>query len=748
MLMLVSKMIVAQQVNGFVLDEEGKPLQGANIICSSLNSFSVSREDGSFTLELVPNTNDSITIIFSYIGYKSLKRTIHNSNSNNNIGKVILLKKYYDTDAVSVVATRNDRNTMRIPANITIVNSPQMELIASDKIDQNLKFVSGITIDRPFGIFGKSVVGIRSIVSSSPGRQLTLLDGVPINKSDGGGTNWNRIIESDIQQIEVLKGPSAAIYGNNAMGGIINMISKRPISKAVLGSISASYSSCNTFSADFNLMQKIKDNTNSFYYTIAAKGVSSNGYNTVPDSIIQETDTAVFLQEYGFNSRLGYLFGDSSRLEINYNFYDENRGQGTKIKLEDGAVAKYKTNFSSISFSKQSSRLKIDISLFYQLEKYERDIEKQKKGIYSYIKVNSDRNDFGGALMFNYSINKHKLNFGFDVKMGSVYGIDAYQTSTDRVINKGKMDVANVYFNDEWQLFRKLKAIMSLHYAYGKFYDGAFLLEDYTSQTNFMLTNAGSLRDKYWGGFSPRLALQYDISNHSNIYSVYSHGYRAPNLDDLTRFGFINIGYKNANPNLLPEKINNIELGYRLKLKKWEIETNVNFSQGTDFMYYVATGETIFGGRKKVYEKQNISSVDMFGGEICINYYPVKKMKINTNYSLNKSKIISFESNNELLGKRLSYVPNDIANFSISYFWRNISSGINFHYQGSMYIDEANYFEINPLMSLDFNVIWEIYKKFSLKISAQNIFNEQHMVSTDQVSLGRYLSIELAYKIR
>jgi len=747
MLMLISHMIIAQHIIGYVFDEQGHSLQGANIICSNSDFYTVSRDDGSFKLEINSIKDDSIKLSFSFIGYRTINKIIANSIQNYDIGRIVLKLSTYVTDAVSVVATRNSRNTMSVPADITVVNSRQMKLIASDKIDQNLKFVSGITIDRPFGIFGKSVVGIRSIVSSSPGRQLTLLDGVPINKSDGGGTNWNRIIESDIQQIEVLKGPGAAVYGNNAMGGIINLIPKRPISKSITANVNTSYSSYNTYSGDLNLMQKFKENSNSFYYTLAAKGVKSDGYNTVPDSIRQETDTSVFLQEYGFSSRVGYLFGDYSKLEFSYNYYDENRGQGTKIKLEDGAVAKYRTNFSSISYSKKNTKLKMDFNLFYQIEKYERDIEKLKKGEYTYIKVNSDRKDFGGSMMFSYSIGEHNLSFGADVKSGSVYGVDAYQTSSDKVVNEGRMDVINTYINDEWQVFDRVKTILSLHYAYGNFYDGAFLLENYTSETEYMLANTGSLNSKQWSCFSPRLAVQYDISNQSNIYSVYSHGYRTPNLDDLTRFGFINIGYKKANPDLLPENINNIEIGYRLQMKKWEIETNLYFSQGTDFMYYVATGETMFGGRKKVYEKQNISSVNMFGGELNINYYPLKYLRVNANYSLNNSRIISFISNPELIGKRLSYVPNDAINLSINYLWKKLSLGTNIHYQGKMYIDEANIFEISPLMSLDINGLWQFYKQFSLKISAQNIFDEQHMVSMDQVSLGRYLTLGLSYKI-
>jgi len=744
-LLLISYVSIAQNVKGRIINQNNEKLQGANIICLNSNSYTFSDKNGDFSIVL----SDSFNVIkISYISYKSIeKEVVADFNKSIDLGDIIMQETRFVSDEVSVVASREQKQNMSIPADISVVNLKEMSFIASDKIDQNLKFSSGIYIDRPFGIFGKSVVGMRSIVSNAPGRQLTLIDGTPINKSDGGGTNWNRIIESDFQKIEVLKGPGAAVYGNNAMGGIINLIHKRPINKGMSGGTGISYASYNSMQADVNLMYKLKDGANSFYYTIAAKALKSNGYNTVPDSIRDETDTNVFLQEYGINSRIGYLFNDYSRLEIEYNYYDENRGQGTKIKLEDGAVARYKTHFSNISYSKMYGKLKMDLKAFYQVENYNRDIEKLKKENYTHIIVNSQRKDIGASTMFHYKIKKHNFSFGADYKSGSVYGVDEYQTSTDKVINQGKLDIFNLYLTDEWQITTKFKTILSLHYALGRLRNGAFTLEDYTKATNYMLANTGSLDNINWSGFSPRIALQYDFKKTSNIYAVYSHGYRAPTLDDITRYGFINIGYKNANPDLLPEQIDNIELGYRLQKKKWELQTNAYFSQGKDFMYYVATGKTMFGGRKKVYQKENISLVNMYGAEFNINYYVFDGLKINANYTLNGSEIISFNENAKLEGKKLSYVPIDISNFSINYNRKSLYFSVNVHYQGEMFLDEDNMFSVDPLMGLDVNMRYILFKKLSMELGIQNVFDEQHLVSSDQISLGRYIKFGIRYSL-
>ena len=742
--LLISNFIIAQSVTGVILNEKGEPLPGANIVDRSQKAYTISTADGSFKLKIGKSVSSSVQI--SYLGFKLVEIAYTTKASGDiDLGKIQMEAALFETQEVTVVANRTPQLVMSVPADISLVSQQQIQLIASDKIDQNLKFTSGVFVDRAFGIFGKSVVGLRSVVSSEPGRQLTLVDGVPINSADGGGTNWNRLIESDFQRIEVLKGPGASIYGNNAMGGAINLVQKRPTSTKVDVNARSSYSTYNTLNADFSVMQKLSNKKKSFYYALAGKGLKSDGYITVPDSIRNATDTAVFLKEYGGNARFGYQFNANSRIELDYNYYNEYRGQGTKIQLEDGAVATYQTHFTKLKYHNSQGKLKMDFNVFYQLESYGRDIEKIKKGNYTHIKVHSDRTDYGALALFHYKTAKHQLSFSSDFRAGEVYGVDDYQTSSDKVINKGKLNILNLSISDEWQFVPKLKAIIGLNYALGNFNNGAFLLEEPTKATNFMLANSGNLNTKTWSGFSPRIALQYDFNKNMNIYSVLSRGFRAPNLDDITRFGFINIGYKEANPELKPETVDNLEVGFRIQRKKWALQTNAYFSQGNDFMNYVATGDSLFGGRKLVYKKENVTTVYLYGAEVNIDYAVNKHWRLNTNYSYNGSEIGKFDERKDLEGMKLAYVPQDLANLSVSYLNKKLKTSLNIHYQGEMFLNETNTFIINPLFSLDASITYAFYKKFSLRLSGQNLLDEQHMVSSDQISLGRYLSVGLQY---
>jgi outer membrane receptor protein involved in Fe transport len=191
--------------------------------------------------------------------------------------------------------------------------------------------------------------------------------------------------------------------------------------------------------------------------------------------------------------------------------------------------------------------------------------------------------------------------------------------------------------------------------------------------------------------------------------------------------------------------LDNIEAGFRIQRKKWALQTNIYFSQGNDFMNYVTTGDSLFGGRKLVYKKENVTTVYLYGAKLNIDYAISKNWRMNTNYTYNGSEVGKFEARKELEGLKLAYIPQEMANLSVSYLYKKLKTSLNIHYQGKMYLDEFNTFLVDPLFSVDASVTYEFYKKFALRLSGQNLLDEQHMVSSDQISLGRYLSVGLQY---
>jgi len=744
-LLLLFAGVRAQVISGRVTNEQNKPLVFCDVIILNRNIGTATNENGEFKLTNIPEGKYQIQI--SFIGYKTKTGEIELKKGETKQLYFTIEKAIFQSDEVIVTATKTVLPINKIPASIVYISPKELSVIPAQNIDETMKYSSGIITDRPFGIFGKSVVGIRGVVSNEPGRQLTLIDGVPINKSDGGTVNWNRIISSDIEHIEIQKGPGSSIYGNNAMGGIVNLITKRPYKKGISGTAKAFYGTYNTFGGSFNIMQKFTDSLKGAYYSVSAKALQSDGYITVPDSIRDTTDVATFVKEYAVNSRIGYRYNYNTNVEMEYNYYNDRRGQGIKIRQDEGMTADHDTHFLKARFKTKTAFVNWDINAYYQFEKYLKTIEKLKGDDYTLINVNSDRIDYGLIIGGNSRYKKNIITYGLDYNNGSVDAVDDYQTSTDKVINKGIMETYNFYLQDELSVFNdKIKTIFSINYAFANFHSGLFNVEEATNNTDFMLPYSENLDNKTWSGFSPKLAMQYNFNEFANTYISASSGFRTANLDDMTRTGFINIGYKIANPNLKPETIDNYEFGYRYNKNKISFNLGTYYSRGHDFMYYVATGDALFGGKKKIYQKENISEVEIYGFETGIKYYLIKSLSISVNYAYNKSTIKEFEVNDDLIGKTLTYSPLDVVNIGTIYNKKKISASLFMNYKGRQFITEDNLSEIPNITTFDTHISYKFYKGLGAGVTVQNILDETYMVSSDQVSLGRFVSFELNYR--
>jgi iron complex outermembrane recepter protein len=149
-------------------------------------------------------------------------------------------------DDMVVTATRFPTDKNRVPGRITVITADDIENSPFERVDELLQQVSGLQTTRPDGIFELSPqVTMRGLGSDEPGRTLVLIDGTPSSTGDTGNMRWNRLNLADIERIEVFKGAGSSIYGSNAMGGVINIITKRP-DKPFSGDVSAGYGSFGT----------------------------------------------------------------------------------------------------------------------------------------------------------------------------------------------------------------------------------------------------------------------------------------------------------------------------------------------------------------------------------------------------------------------------------------------------------------------------------------------------------------------
>lgn len=137
-------------------------------------------------------------------------------------------EKEITLETVVVTATRDAQEIRKIPANVTVISLEEIERSHARTTVDLLRNEAGIEVRDWTGI-GKTVtVDIRGFGETGPLNTLVLVDGRRVNEIDLSGVDWTQIPLDQIDRIEILRGPGSVLYGDNAVGGVINIITKRP----------------------------------------------------------------------------------------------------------------------------------------------------------------------------------------------------------------------------------------------------------------------------------------------------------------------------------------------------------------------------------------------------------------------------------------------------------------------------------------------------------------------------------------
>lgn len=135
------------------------------------------------------------------------------------------------SERVQVTATRGTADRDTSPASSSVVTRDEIERRAITSVDQALAPVEGVYAYRVRGLAdNESGVGMRGFSGrgGGQGRVLVLLDGQPINNGYTGAVNWTALTLGEVERVEVVRGPFSSLYGGNAMGGVVNVLT-RPI---------------------------------------------------------------------------------------------------------------------------------------------------------------------------------------------------------------------------------------------------------------------------------------------------------------------------------------------------------------------------------------------------------------------------------------------------------------------------------------------------------------------------------------
>ncbi|MBU2483411.1 MAG: TonB-dependent receptor plug domain-containing protein, partial [Proteobacteria bacterium] len=175
-------------------------------------------------------------------------------------------------EEVVVTATKGEKKIEDVPVSALVVTKDEVEKIRATFADEALKYEAGAYLKRSKFAATTNNVTLRGFTGDQ--RTLVLLDGQPLNDAYGGGVEWSAIPLENVEKIEVVKGPASSLYGGYAMGGVINIITRKPEKETF--SVKSSASAYNTYHHSLNYGNKIGN----FAFLLGLEKKSSEGERT------------------------------------------------------------------------------------------------------------------------------------------------------------------------------------------------------------------------------------------------------------------------------------------------------------------------------------------------------------------------------------------------------------------------------------------------------------------------------------
>ena len=229
-LMLSNYFVLGQsfKLEGEILDKSNqKPLSFANITLQGTSLGAASDSEGRFSIENIDA--GTYTIIASYMGYSTYKQQIIFPNTEQKTITILLEPEAIKLDEYVVTASRRRERIEDAPAAISVISKKEIRRESNTNLGDYLKGTKGIDFTQS-GIDSYNMTA-RGFNSSFSSRLLTLTDGRMANVPSLRLTAYNVIPVSfdDVEQIEVVLGPSSALYGPNAHSGVLNIVTSSPL---------------------------------------------------------------------------------------------------------------------------------------------------------------------------------------------------------------------------------------------------------------------------------------------------------------------------------------------------------------------------------------------------------------------------------------------------------------------------------------------------------------------------------------
>jgi len=648
------------------------------------------------------------------------------------VASLALADGSYTLGKVSVASSIEDVNVIE-----QTITSQTIEQNNERTVAESLDNVSGISMSK-MGARGETTLSIRGFDAKRIG---VFIDGIPVYVPYDGNFDYDRFLTNDIAQIDISKGYSSVAYGANTMGGVINIISKKP-TKELEGNIKGEI----ILDSDAQMSRHVESinvgsRVGSFYAQLSGSYNKrdhfrmSDDYRPTLGSVqpkgdrlrSESTDKKISL-------KAGFIADDASEIAITYANQQGVKEQPTSVDSTRSSVRYWdwpywdKETFS-ISGQKNFGNSYIKALAYY---------DTIKNSIFSYDNIEHSSMNFGKSWKSRYDDYSYgaRLEYGLQtdnnfLKLALNYKKDVHRAyDIDKITGSETLDedyednTISLGVEDEYSVTKSLKILAGLSYdrrESDKLYD-----------TNSAYTNMMRLTTQ--DAFTPQVALVYALDKSSKLRASAAQKTYLPSMKD--RYSR-RMGTSVPNVDLDKEIANHFELSYNYTTKNITAGANLYYSRINDAIQSVKYAQD-----PTKEQNQNVGDFEHKGLELEATYMN-DSTRVGANYAF-----VDVKNKNDSDVKRTGVPENQF----FAYVEQKIGAGFsiyaNMKFRDNEYQQIANrdYVKMSSITTFDAKVIYNYAKTIQAEIGIKNLTDELIEYDPGFVEAGREYFAALNYK--
>jgi iron complex outermembrane receptor protein len=759
---LFNSSLQAQSIKGKIIAANGNAIEAATVSILNTEKTTITDKEGDFSFTNIASGNYQISI--SYVGFATQLKEINVATNKITELKITLPEQNLQLSEVMVTANKREDNILKVSTSITSLSAKKIEDTRTWGLGGWSALVPNYTYQE-LGVPFQQLQSIRGIQAFSENPAVsTYIDDV--NNLD---ILANGFPLTDIERIEVLRGPQGTLFGRNAMGGVVNIITKKPTNKQE-GFGEFSVGNLGLVRSSFGIRTPIINDK--LFFGITALYQTQDGFmkndTTGTGTTYQNANGKTVGGENNLYGNIFLKWLPTKRFTITLNLKgqkDKSNNSGFMVSQQKtgeqalqnpdvinlARIAEHERNVLNTSLVAKYFADKFSITSISALQTISfgyKDLD--FPGIYHSFydgkigELLPPQKVFSQEFRINSTANS-KLQYtaglyGFTQKGYEPTTNLAYEfTPTSFAIFRNRSKNAGIaaFGEASYQLSAKIKATAGLRYDYEKreatfngFGDATFIngvitdvVPDTTAKGNYT-------------ALSPKFALSYSVNKKSNIYVSYTRGFRTGGVN-AQRYP-ANLGIRQT---FDPEYSNNYEVGYKTSLAN-----NKVYISASAFLIQWKALQLFNLAAPFAYARQNLGDAQSMGLEMEVSAIAAKGLQLDGSFGLNKTEYKEFSLKRPGLvtpigGNRLSNAPSHTIflgtqyEFSVSKKLKAVVRG-EVRNMGNFYTDIQNtikqpaYTVINSRVGLSSD-------KYSLFFWVQNLNNKRFLAfGTQDTSFG------------